>query len=176
MNNLKRLYQRYITEIYFSCTIIGHYQDAYILMSCIIALIISYFLRKGTRLDRENLYSYVVIHCYVDIYTYTGNTRFHTVHIIYIPISRVNFPSNESRKTPPVVPWGRRMGVWREFEMWPKFYLRGCCDVCNNVLYSTAIYRESIVFVSSIHNVLHHPLHWNRNCWTVEVLFYIYHR
>ena len=37
------------------------------------------------------------------------------------------------------------VGVFREFEAWPKFYLRSCCAECNIVLYCNALYRESIV-------------------------------
>ena len=48
------------------------------------------------------------------------------------------FPNN-SRKTPIARPLGRGMGVSREFEIWPKFYTRSCCDVCIVVLYFTAI-------------------------------------
>ena len=35
----------------------------------------------------------------------------------------------------------------REFEVWPKFYLRNCFAEYNNVLYCTSIYRDSIVLL-----------------------------
>ena len=38
------------------------------------------------------------------------------------------------------------MGVFRQWEVCPKFYLRICCIVCNILLYCSAIYRESIVY------------------------------
>ena len=50
-------------------------------------------------------------------------------------------------KTPIARPWGRGMGVFREFEVWLKFCLRSCCAVCNNELYGTAIYLEAIVSI-----------------------------
>ena len=62
-----------------------------------------------------------------------------------LPISRGHCSPHNSRKTLIARPLGRGMGVFREFEMWPKFYLRKCCAVCNIVFYCTAIYRESIV-------------------------------
>ena len=36
---------------------------------------------------------------------------------------------------------GRDMGVFRDLEVWPKFYLRIYGIVCNILLYCTAIYR-----------------------------------
>ena len=52
---------------------------------------------------------------------------------------------NNSRKTPMAHPLGRGMDGFREFEMWPQFYLQICCALLNIVLYFTAIYRDSIV-------------------------------
>ena len=39
---------------------------------------------------------------------------------------------------------GRSMVVFREFPVWPKFYLQICCALCSIVLYCTAIYRDSV--------------------------------
>ena len=61
-----------------------------------------------------------------------------------LPISPGHVSRNNLRKTPIAPLWGRGMGVFCEFEVWPKFYLRSCCAVCNNVLYCSAIYRKSI--------------------------------
>ena len=61
------------------------------------------------------------------------------------PISCGCFPANNSRKTSIARPLGRGMGVFREFEIWPKFYTQSCCAGCNIVLYCTVIYRQSIV-------------------------------
>ena len=44
-----------------------------------------------------------------------------------LPIYRGHFSPHNSRKTPIARPLGRGMGVFREFEVWPKFYLRSCC-------------------------------------------------
>ena len=63
---------------------------------------------------------------------------------IALSISRGHFSPNKSRKIPIARPWGRGMGVFREFEVWPKFYHRNCA-VCNDVSYCTAMYRESIL-------------------------------
>ena len=49
-----------------------------------------------------------------------------------LPISRGHFSPNNSRKTPTARPLGR-----------------SCCVINNIVLYCTAIYRESIVFVAT---------------------------
>ena len=68
-----------------------------------------------------------------------------------IPISRGHFSLNNLRKTPIPHPWRRAMGAFREFEVWPEFYLRSYCAVCNNVLF-TVIYRESMALWS--------PGHW----------------
>ena len=53
---------------------------------------------------------------------------------------------NNSRKTTIARPNGRAMGLFRDFNVSPKFYLRSCCALCNIELYRTAIYRESVVF------------------------------
>ena len=60
-------------------------------------------------------------------------------------ISRGHFSQNNSRKPPTTRPLGRGMCVFREFEVGTTFQFRSCCDVCNIVLYCTAIYRESRV-------------------------------
>ena len=44
------------------------------------------------------------------------------------------------------------MGIFREFEVWPKFYLRSCCAVCDNAFNCIAIYREFIVEKTSPHS------------------------
>ena len=62
-----------------------------------------------------------------------------------LPISCGHFSPNNPRKPHKARPWGRCMCVFREFEMSPKFYLRSYCIGCNNVLYCTAIYQETIV-------------------------------
>ena len=62
-----------------------------------------------------------------------------------LPISRCHFSPNDSHKTPIARPLGRGMGVFREVEVWPKFYLRSCCARCIIVLYCTVIYQKSIV-------------------------------
>ena len=62
-----------------------------------------------------------------------------------LPISRGHFSPKNSWKTPMARLLGRGMGVFGEFEIWPKFYLRSCYTSCNIVLYCTAIYWESIV-------------------------------
>ena len=59
-------------------------------------------------------------------------------------ISRLIF-SKQLTKGTIARPWGRDMGVFREFEVWPKFYPRNCCAVCNNILWYTVIYREFII-------------------------------
>ena len=60
-------------------------------------------------------------------------------------------PPNNSRKTAIAHPQGRDMGVFHEFEVWPKFYLRNNCIVCNIVLYCTVMYRKSIVLIWNEH-------------------------
>ena len=65
-----------------------------------------------------------------------------------LPISRDHFSPNNSRKTSIARPLGWGMGVVREFQVWPKFYLRSCCAGCNIVLYCTAIYWDSIIMRS----------------------------
>ena len=77
-----------------------------------------------------------------------------------LPISRGQFSPNHSRKVPIARAWGRNTCVFLEFEVWPKFYLRNCGVVCNNVLYSTAIYRESIVLCT-----WHCCRSWVSNCF-----------
>ena len=74
-----------------------------------------------------------------------------------LPTSRGHFSPHNSRKTLIARPLGRGMGVFREFEMWPKFYIQSCCAVCNIVLYCTVIYRESIVLVTPSASVAASP-------------------
>ena len=62
-----------------------------------------------------------------------------------LPLYRGLFSPNNSRKTPIAHSLGRGMVVFREFIVWPKFYLRIPCAVCSMVSHCTAIYRESIV-------------------------------
>ena len=67
----------------------------------------------------------------------------------YDPDILRSLSANNSRKAPIARPLGRGMGAFREFEVWPKFCLRSCCDECNIVLYCVAIHRESIVISDS---------------------------
>ena len=60
-------------------------------------------------------------------------------------ISCCHSSPKSSPNTPRAHPWGPAMGVFGEFELWPKFYLRNCCVVCNEMLYCTAICRHAIV-------------------------------
>ena len=64
------------------------------------------------------------------------------------PIYRGLFSPINSRKTPVPRPLGRGMFVFREFLLWPKFYLRIHCAVSSIVLYCITIYRESIVLTT----------------------------
>ena len=60
-------------------------------------------------------------------------------------------------------PLGRGTGVFREFEMWPKFYLWSRCAGRNTVLYCTANYRKSIVHVYiwiCVHKIPMHVRGW----------------
>ena len=75
-----------------------------------------------------------------------GDIFYYIILYSALPISCGHFSSNNSRNTPIACPRGRGMGVFCEFERWPKFYFRIACAVGNNVLYCTAIYRASIVF------------------------------
>ena len=56
-----------------------------------------------------------------------------------LPIFRGPFSPHNSPKTPIAHPLGRCMGVFREFEVWPKYmyYLWGCCAV---VLFAISCY------------------------------------
>ena len=74
-----------------------------------------------------------------------GTTNVSKKYYNALPISRGHFSPKNSRKAPKARPLRRGMGVFREFGVWPKFYLRSCCTVCNSVLHCTAIYRESII-------------------------------
>ena len=53
--------------------------------------------------------------------------------------SRGHFSPNNSRKTSIGRPLGLGMGVFRDFEVLPKFQLGSCCDGCNTMLYCAAI-------------------------------------
>ena len=66
---------------------------------------------------------------------------------MHSPYRLVIFLQITHDKTPIACPWGRGMGVFCEFEVWPKFCLWSCCAVCNNELYGTAIYLEAIVSI-----------------------------
>ena len=79
-----------------------------------------------------------------------------------LPISHDHIPPNNSGKTPTACLWGWAMGVFREFEVWPKFYLRSCC---NNMLYCTAFYQESIVLrlLSDVNSIV--KLGTSRSCF-----------
>ena len=59
-------------------------------------------------------------------------------------ISCGHFSQNNSWKTPIARPWGRGMGVFREFKIWSKSCLQSCC-ASNTMLYCTAMYRGSII-------------------------------
>ena len=65
------------------------------------------------------------------------------------PIYHGIFSPDNSLKTPIARPLGRGMVVFREFIVWPKFYIRIYCAVCSTVLYCTAIYRKSIICVNA---------------------------
>ena len=64
-----------------------------------------------------------------------------------LAISRGHFYSNNLRKTAIARPLGRGMAIFREFEIWSKFFLRSCCTACNIVLYCAAIYREYSIYI-----------------------------
>ena len=55
------------------------------------------------------------------------------------------FSPNDSQKTPIAIPLGQGMVVFREFLVWPTFYLGIYCVMCSIVLYCTKIYQESKV-------------------------------
>ena len=82
------------------------------------------------------------------MYIYTGHSAF--------PISRGHFSPHNSRTTHIARSLGPGRGVFREFEVWPKLYLQSCCDVCNFMLYYTAIYQEFIVSPAGL-------THWGRD-------------
>ena len=67
-----------------------------------------------------------------------------------LAISHGNISPNNSRKTPIACPLGRGMGVFWEFEVQSKFYIRSSYTGYNIVLYYTAIYRESTVWASNL--------------------------
>ena len=68
-----------------------------------------------------------------------------------LPIYRGHFAPNNSRKTSILRPLGRNMGVFCEFEVWPKFVLRSCCVWCDisrvygTLQYSLATTRLTIL-------------------------------
>ena len=66
-----------------------------------------------------------------------------------LTISCTHFSPSNSWKTPMTHPLGRDMGVFCEFNVWPKFRIRRCCTVCNIMLYCTVIYQESIVMTGT---------------------------
>ena len=83
----------------------------------------------------------------ISVFRCVWNIGFLIFELLYsaLPISRGHFSPNNSRKTPIARPLGRSMGVFRGFEIWPKFHLRSCCTGCKVVLCCSAIYRKSIV-------------------------------
>ena len=78
--------------------------------------------------------------------------------ITFLQITHERHPG----KTPIAHPWGPGMGVFHEFEVWPKFNLRSCC---NNMFYSTALYQESIVLrlLSYVNSIV--KLGTSRSCF-----------
>ena len=93
-------------------------------------------------------YPYSFVICFVLFWLHDDTQRFMSftyTHYSVLPIPRAHFSPNKSWNTPIDRPQRRGVGVFCEFEEWPKFYLRGCCALCENVLHCTAIYWESIV-------------------------------
>ena len=79
----------------------------------------------------------------------------HVVHQICCS----HFSPNNSRKTPTAQALGWGIGVFREFEVWPKFYLRSCAE-CNITLYCIALYRESILCIPYVAWGYTHVIHF----------------
>ena len=75
------------------------------------------------------------------------------------PISRSHFSFNSSRKTVIVLPLGQDIGVFRELEVWSKFYPRSFC-----LQYRVILYRD-ISRVCSIQycNLMYIASHCNSN-------------
>ena len=95
--------------------------------------------------------------------------EFHTCKLSTLPISGGHFWPNNSRRAPIPRPGGRSMDGFCEFEVWPKIYIPySYWAVDSNVLYCTAIYRESRVISRYPHKVAitchwqhaNPPKHW----------------
>ena len=73
------------------------------------------------------------------IFTFHEREKSNTVCYQYLAatVHRISHENTNSQK----LISGRAMGLSRELEIWPKFYIGGCAG-CNIVLYHTAIYRE----------------------------------
>ena len=64
------------------------------------------------------------------------------------------------------------MGVFREFNISPKFYLRNCCAVYNAGLCCTMLYRESIaktVFLGMVISIIKIRWLWDHLIFIIEI-------